>query len=307
MAQHKLFSTGTLSASRSHLPGPESMSRETFGTSVPAATNAIGNVSDGDTSTQADFRVNFTSGGYHVLRIDLGESKSVARVELRNVSITGATTEIIACYVSDAAYAVDATKQLGSTVTVTAPQTVTEISGSAKSGRYVYIGRTGTIADAVVYIGEVTVVEDAAVEFATLQEIALEEKTDAKLLYGPAWVNRYPEDVAFFNRRAEFRAKSALIDPAALFLATGATQGSRTIGANTHTSLQGKKTIALPKMSALFEGRSVDGKKVFWRLPHVRLPGVMIPYQLGDFAMPNLRGLAYPNGVGEVFYIDLED
>lgn len=187
--------------------------------------------------------------------------------------------------------------------------THTTTPSTAYEARYLLIEVVNASASSIT-IAEVTATVYAGMVLAIVKDIKSSSKTQRKVLYGPAWVNRFPTDVGFFGGNVEFEATNASIrhDTLRKLIAATETTGTDTSNnAATYIETVGK-TIALPSFAAVLQTQNTDGSKVqIWTFFNCRAPGVEIPFKIEDFAMPKFNFCAYPDANGNMGQISMTE
>jgi hypothetical protein len=130
---------------------------------------------------------------------------------------------------------------------------------------------------------------DEGVELALLQDVSIEYKWQDKALYGPCWVNSWPEEIALYNGAATIKATWAKFYAAALQLLLNAAK----IGGDVNRVE--KSVIPLPWFKVVFVGQTTDGDQVRLTFGKVSAPNLTIPFKREDFMMPNVELHALPD------------
>lgn len=153
-----------------------------------------------------------------------------------------------------------------------------------------YVFSTGRL-----YARDINGAADDDVEFAVLNNISVDHKSQKKELFAPPQVSMFPVAAAFFGANLALKAAFCTINADALRAVTGMeAAGTDPI------VLTAPKVFALPVFQAVFEAQDVNGKTIKLTCANVRAPGVQIPFRLEDFTMPDVDLEAYPDAEGNV-------
>ncbi|BDI27986.1 hypothetical protein CCAX7_000370 [Capsulimonas corticalis] len=318
MSEQRIFSTGVLQAypgvlGSGVLPDPTqilsgaSLSASRTINSGATYASPAGNIADGSAGTTAVINTHTsaslsTANDWFVL--DLGAPYTISQMTTQISAIgSGASTADIWLADNPSAAPGDPQTTLIDTW-VAAVATRTTTLAPVVVGRYLLIEAVNAGASSIT-IAEVTATVYTGITLALLQDVAVSNKANKKLLYGPAWVSVHPQDVGFSGAMATIKATVAMIKSDALRKLTGAAETTAVVNGVTVLTETMNKVVALPSFAAALQTQDTTGRVQTWTYMNVRAPGVDIPFKMEDFAMPGFELTAFPDSQGVLYVISM--
>lgn len=146
------------------------------------------------------------------------------------------------------------------------------------------------------------------IEFATLQSISWDMPFQEKELHAAPWINMFAEARAFYGGKMTLKATYATILASGLAVVTGGTNvlpvaanaaAQPPTPASPGTLTVGTHAI-LPKFSAQFTTQDEAGNPIILTCAKVRTPGLVLPFKLDDYVMPDVSMIADEDANGVV-------